>query len=74
MLILLHDKPYYYWKEFRKHGKFDRKGFYVDFGNINWKLLVKFRYCDNCSRSQEPSMWFEEKCKEILDNPNSHNS
>ncbi len=66
VLILLHDKPYSFWKKFKKHGEFDRKEFYETFRKINWRLLVKFRYCDNCSRSQEPSIWFDEKCKQLF--------
>lgn len=65
-LVLLHDKPYHFWTKFKKHGTVDRKLFYEIFNPLNWRLLIKFRYCDNCDRSQEPSHWFENTCKEIF--------
>jgi len=67
-IIRIHDQPYHFWrKTVKKKKPFDEIGFKKMFKWINWGLLVKFRYCDNCSRSQNPSIWFEEKCKELFD-------
>ncbi|MFX1398808.1 MAG: HD domain-containing protein [Promethearchaeota archaeon] len=65
-LILIHDRPYGYWKNFKKEGKIDTKSFIDLFSSVNWKLLIKFRYSDDCNRSQEASKWFEKICNELI--------
>ncbi len=65
-LILMHDRPYGFWKIQKKDGKIDEKSFIKLFLGLNWRLLVKFRYCDDCNRSQEASEWFEATCHELL--------
>ena len=65
-LIRVHDAPYWFWLKWKKKGLFDEEAFRASFLDIDWKLLVKFKYCDNCSRSQEPSHWFQEKCDELF--------
>ncbi|MBW2983887.1 HD domain-containing protein [Candidatus Woesearchaeota archaeon] len=65
-IIRIHDFPWAFYRIFKKKKQFDKYKFIDIFKEIDWRLLVKFRYCDNCNRSQEPSIWFEEKCKELL--------
>ncbi len=64
-LILIHDYPWSFFKKWEK-GEFDLSRFISTFRNTNWRLLIKFRYCDNCNRGQEPSDWFKEKCYKLL--------
>ena len=63
-IIKVHDEPYHFWRRtVKRKNPLDEEKFKEMFKKLDWKLLVKFRYCDNCARSQAPSEWFEQTCK-----------
>ena len=66
-IILVHDQPYHFWRRtVKRKYPLDEIMFKKMFRPLNWKLLVKFKYCDNCARSPDPAVWFEETCKQLL--------
>ena len=68
-IIKLHDEPYHFWKARKKY--FDKEIFIEMFKNLDWKLFIKFKYADDCARSQKTSIWFEKTCRELFEKKNS---